>query len=47
MAEVADLWVHSMVMLSHLGVELSEVTECLAGRFGVSGLQEKAARGQS
>ena len=44
--EVADLWFHSMVMLSHLDVEFSAVTECLAQRFGVSGLQEKAAREQ-
>jgi phosphoribosyl-ATP pyrophosphohydrolase len=43
--EVADLWFHSMVMLSHLEVEMSEVTDCLARRFGISGLDEKAARG--
>ncbi len=43
--EVADLWFHSMVMLSHLDVDVSEVTECLARRFGISGLDEKAARG--
>jgi phosphoribosyl-ATP pyrophosphohydrolase len=43
--EVADLWFHSMVMLSHLDVDVSEVTECLARRFGVSGLREKAGRG--
>jgi phosphoribosyl-ATP pyrophosphohydrolase len=43
--EVADLWFHSMVMLSHLDVDVSEVTACLARRFGVSGLQEKAGRG--
>ena len=42
--EVADLWFHSMVMLSHLDVDFSEVTECLARRFGVSGLQEKSGR---
>lgn len=42
--EVADLWFHSMVMLSHLDVELDEVTECLARRTGISGLDEKAAR---
>ncbi len=42
--EVADLWFHSMVMLSHLDVELSEVSDCLAGRFGISGLDEKASR---
>ena len=45
--EVADLWFHSMVMLSHLDVDLDEVSDCLADRFGVSGLEEKAARGQS
>jgi len=44
--EVADLWFHCMVMLSHLEVDPGEVTECLARRFGVSGLEEKAARGQ-
>ena len=44
--EVADLWFHSMVALSHLGIPLSDVSECLAGRVGVSGLVEKAARGQ-
>ncbi len=42
--EVADLWFHSMVMLSHLGVNVSEVTDCLGRRFGVSGLEEKASR---
>jgi phosphoribosyl-ATP pyrophosphohydrolase len=42
--EVADLWFHSMVMLSHLDVELNEITACLAKRFGISGLDEKAAR---
>ena len=44
--EVADLWFHCMVMLSHLDIELSEVTDCLAARFGTSGLEEKASRGQ-
>ena len=42
--EVADLWFHSLVMLSHLEVDFAEVTDCLAQRFGVSGLEEKAAR---
>ena len=31
-------------MLSHLEIDVSEVTECLAGRFGISGLEEKASR---
>ena len=44
--EIADLWFHTMVLLSHLDVSLSEVTDCLASRAGVSGLDEKAARGQ-
>jgi phosphoribosyl-ATP pyrophosphohydrolase len=42
--EVADLWFHSMVMLSHLEMDISEVIQCLDRRFGVSGLEEKAAR---
>lgn len=42
--EVADLWFHSMVMLSHLDIEVSEVTQCLGDRFGISGLEEKASR---
>ena len=42
--EVADLWFHSMVMLSHLDVDISEVTDCLRERFGVSGIEEKAGR---
>jgi phosphoribosyl-ATP pyrophosphohydrolase len=42
--EVADLWFHSMVMLSHLDVSIDEVNDCLARRFGISGLEEKAAR---
>jgi phosphoribosyl-ATP pyrophosphohydrolase len=42
--EVADLWFHSMVMLSHLDIELNEVIQCLNDRFGVSGLEEKASR---
>ncbi len=45
--EVADLWFHSMVMLSHLDISIDEVSDCLARRFGVSGLEEKAARGYS
>jgi phosphoribosyl-ATP pyrophosphohydrolase len=44
--EVADLWFHSMVMLSHLDVDISEVTDCLRGRFGLSGIEEKASRGE-
>ena len=42
--EVADLWFHSMVMLSHLDIDVAEVLDCLAQRFNVSGLEEKASR---
>ena len=42
--EVADLWFHSLVMLSHLDIDLGEVTQCLDSRFGVSGLEEKETR---
>ena len=42
--ETADLWFHSMVMLSHLDIEVSAVTQCLGDRFGISGLEEKASR---
>lgn len=45
--EVADLWFHSLVMLSHLDVSMDEVSDCLARRFGISGLDEKASRGSS
>lgn len=44
--EVADLWFHTLVALSHLEIPLAEVNDCLADRFGVSGHAEKAARGQ-
>ena len=43
--EVADLWFHSMVMLSHLDMDVDEVLQCLGDRVGISGLEEKAARG--
>jgi phosphoribosyl-ATP pyrophosphohydrolase len=42
--EVADLWFHTMVMLSHLDLDSQDVLQCLQERFGVSGLEEKAAR---
>jgi phosphoribosyl-ATP pyrophosphohydrolase len=42
--EVADLWFHNMVMLSHLEIDVSEVIQCLSDRFGTSGLEEKASR---
>jgi len=43
-SETADLWFHSLVMLSHLGLGADAVLQELDRRFGVSGLEEKAAR---
>ncbi|WP_308364888.1 MULTISPECIES: phosphoribosyl-ATP diphosphatase [unclassified Microbulbifer] len=43
-AETADLWFHSLVMLSHLGADSQDVLNELARRFGLSGLEEKASR---
>lgn len=42
--ETADLWFHSLVMLSHLGVGPDAVLAELGRRFGLSGLEEKASR---
>ena len=42
--EVADLWYHSMVLLNHPALDASMVLAELQRRFGVSGLEEKAAR---
>ncbi len=44
--EVADLWFHTMVMLSHLDLSHEDVMKVLEQRFGLSGLVEKAARDQ-
>ena len=42
--ETADLWFHSMVMLSNLGLGPQDVLDELASRFDLSGLEEKASR---
>lgn len=42
--ETADLWFHSLVMLSHLGENAESVLRELDRRFGFSGLDEKASR---
>lgn len=42
--ETADLWFHSLVMLSHLGENADAVLRELARRFDISGLDEKASR---
>jgi phosphoribosyl-ATP pyrophosphohydrolase len=43
--EAADLVYHLWVMLGYREISLSEVEAELARRFGISGLDEKAARG--
>ncbi|MFB0969217.1 MAG: hypothetical protein QMB04_06920, partial [Pseudomonadales bacterium] len=45
--ETADLWFHTMVMTSHLGISTDEILEELGSRFGTSGLVEKASRKKS
>ncbi|GMQ87283.1 MAG: phosphoribosyl-ATP diphosphatase [Gammaproteobacteria bacterium] len=45
--ETADLWFHTLVLLVHQGVDPDEVLDELERRFGLSGLEEKAARKDS
>ena len=42
--EVADLWFHSMIALSHFGLAPSDVIRELERREGLSGLEEFAQR---
>ncbi len=42
--ETADLWFHTLVMLSHQGLTANDILDELARRFGLSGLEEKASR---
>ena len=42
--EVADLWFHTMVLLSHFDLTPDDVVSELARREGLSGLEEKALR---
>ena len=42
--ETADLWFHTLVLLSHLGASPQDVISELERRLGNSGLTEKAAR---
>ena len=42
--ETADLWFHSLVLLAHQGISPEQVLGELERRFGLSGLEEKAAR---
>lgn len=43
-SETADLWFHTLVMLSHLGESPEAVLDELARRFNIPGLEEKASR---
>ena len=43
--EVADLWFHTLVLLSELELSPDDVFAELGARFGVSGHEEKAGRG--
>ncbi|HEB86611.1 MAG TPA: phosphoribosyl-ATP diphosphatase [Gammaproteobacteria bacterium] len=45
--EIADLWFHCMLLLAQQGLEVDAVLDELGRRFGLSGLEEKAARGES
>ena len=42
--ETADLWFHCLVMLAQQNLDARQVLDELDRRFGVSGIDEKAAR---
>lgn len=44
--ETADLWFHTLVMLSHVGLSAQDVLNELARREGLSGIAEKASRSE-
>jgi len=44
--EMADLWMHSLVLLAQQDIAVAEVLAELQRRMGVSGLEEKASRGK-
>jgi phosphoribosyl-ATP pyrophosphohydrolase len=43
--EMADLWFHSLVLLAQQGLHPNDVLNELARREGLSGIVEKASRG--
>ena len=45
--EIADLWFHCLVMLAQQNIDARLVLQELERRFGVSGIDEKAARKQT
>ena len=44
--ETADLWFHTLVLLSHVGLNAQDVLNELARREGLSGIAEKASRAE-
>jgi phosphoribosyl-ATP pyrophosphohydrolase len=44
--EMADLWFHSLVLLAQQNIPTQAILDELERRFGLSGLEEKANRGQ-
>jgi phosphoribosyl-ATP pyrophosphohydrolase len=45
--ETADLWFHSLVLLAQQNITAQQVLDELDRRFGLSGIDEKAARPKS
>lgn len=45
--EMADLWFHCLVLLSHFDLGPDDVLAELRRREGISGVEEKASRGRS
>lgn len=45
--ETCDLWFHSLVLLTHFGIGVDDIMVEFRRREGISGIDEKASRGQS
>jgi len=45
--EMADLWMHALVLLAQQNIGVDEVLGELERRMGISGLDEKASRGKT
>ena len=46
LTEVADVWIHSMVLLGYHGLRAEDVLMELQRRQNISGIDEKASRGK-
>jgi len=44
--ETADLWFHTLVLLTYENIDLDDILSELGRRFGVSGIEEKNNRNQ-